>query len=387
MTNDRDVRLNVASYLRRHGWLADQSGSAGELWRLSDSNALRALKRTEPLPLAVPFEIELDSFEYESIVSRLARLENEAQETIAKALESEFLDTQSYRIADEFVIEQRAQLDGATTVLSAAKKLVRAAATTSRKPRAHIGTSYSKPGDELAARARLSHTRRGSFVLPVVMPVMPLPSEQGQLDASAVVIEPGERGVTRTLAGALTALNNIAVQPDTVPGPDEVANLVQSGVSKELVAAVREIAIGAGVAAFDVSFAWSPALGVPRNLAPRVVIEDEAGPLLNKVVEKLGRMKAEPDASVSGPIVRIYYVQDEPYGEIAVRTERNNRVVDVAVTAAAEIIHEAYVWARDHRAVLVRGRIDRAPGRPLSMPEPTAILPIDTLFANDQVVP
>jgi hypothetical protein len=159
-------------------------------------------------------------------------------------------------------------------------------------------------------------------------------------------------------------------------------DLVLSGVSKELVKAVREIAVNAGVHAFEVAFDWSPALGAPKNTPARVVIGDEAGPVLNRVVETLGQLKPEPDASVSGQIVRIHYVQDDPFGEIAIRTERRSRAVDISVTASAQIIHEAYVWARDHRAVLARGRIERSPGRPLSIPRPTEILPIDTLFVG-----
>lgn len=383
MASDRDMRQNVASYLARHGWAAGQSGRAGELWTLDDADILRRMQRDEPLTLAVPFEIEANSFEYESIVSRLARQESQPTDAISVAVESEFLDTQNYRISDQYVVEESALLDSAATVLGSARKLVRAAATTARKPRAHIGTNYSRPGDELALRARLSHTRHGSFVVPIVMPVAPVPAMDGQFDNGVGPVEPGERGVTRTLASALVALDSIAVKPAKEPGPDEVMKLVQSGVSKELVAAVREIAVKAGIEAFDVSFTWSPALGKPRNIPDRVVITDDAAPILNRVVQELGQMKPEPDASVSGQIVRIHYVQDEPFGEIAIRTERKNRAVDVSVTASADVIHDAYVWARDHRSILARGRIERSPGRPLSIPRPTSILPIDTLFAGE----
>lgn len=380
MAEDRDLRPNVASYLKRHGWTPGQAGQAGELWRLN-AETRESGNRLEAASLAVPFQVEFDSFEYRAILDRLARQVQVSAEKISEAVESEFLDAQNYRIADQYVFEESALLEGAATVLGSARRLVRAAATTARKPRAFIGANFSKPGDEMAKRARLAHTRQGSFILPIVMPVTPMVAE-GELEEGAVPIEPGERSVTHTLASALAALNNIAVKPETSPGPDDVMNLVQSGVSKELVSAVREIVVSAGVAAFDVSFVWSPALGTPKEVPERVVIADEAAPLLNRVAVELAKVKPEPDASVSGQIVRIHYVQGEPSGQIAIRTERRNRIVDVSVHAISEIVHQAYVWAHDHRAVLARGRIERKNDKTLYIPEPTAILPIDQLFAD-----
>ena len=382
MSNEKEMRANVASYLVRHGWQAEQDGPAGELWELRDPRALAVANRQEPLTLAVPWNIEADSFEYESVATRIARQERVPVKELTAALEREFLDGQDYRIADRYLVEETAMLDGAATVLDSARRLIRAAATTARKPRARIGTGFSNPGDELARRARLSHTRQGSFILPVVMPVPPTEEEPGM---SAIKIEPGERGVTRTLATALAALDTVAVRPDRTPRPDDLRDLVQSGVSKELVAAVRSIAVSAGVQAFDATFTWSPGLGRPTNVPSRIVIQDEAAPVLGQVVRQLDQLRAEPDASVTGQIVRIHYVQGDPYGEVAIRTERRNRVVDVSVTVDEKTIHKAYEWARDHRAVIARGKIERQPGRPLFIQKPESIGLIDELF-NDALV-
>lgn len=382
MSNEKDMRANVASYLVRHGWQAEQDGVAGQLWALRDTQALGFMDRAEPLILAVPWYIEVDSFEYVSVVSRIARQKQMPVSELSAAVEREFLDGQDYRIADRYLVEQTAMLDGAATVLDSARRLMRAAATTARKPRARIGTGFSNPGDELARRARLSHTRHGSFILPVVMPVPPAEEEPGM---TSIKIEPGERGVTRTLATALAALDTVAVRPDRSPRPDDIRDLVQSGVSKELVAAVRSIAVSAGVQAFDATFTWSPGLGEPTNAPRRVVIQDEAAPVLGQVVRQLDQLRAEPDASVTGQIVRIHYVQGDPYGEVAIRTERRNRVVDISVTVDEKTIHKAYEWARDHRAVIARGKIERQPGRPLFVQKPESIGLIDQLF-NDTLL-
>ncbi|NRD09508.1 hypothetical protein [Rathayibacter agropyri] len=373
MASARDLRVNVASYLARNGWQAGSGGGAGELWTQTRPNAGDVL-------LAVPYEVDQESFEFNALVERLAMHERRDVVVIRDALESEFLDTQSYRVSDRFVRDDAALLGSAFTILNSARKLLRAAATTARKPRPRIGSNYSRPADELAAKARLSHTRRGSFVVPIVMPVDPPASSDGQLDSALAPIEPSERRVTRTLASAVTAIDTIAIKPEKEPGPDEIMGLVQSGVSMELVAAVRDIALDPGVEAFDTSFRWAAALGAPGRMPDRVVIPREAASLLGKVALTLGRTRPEPEASVSGQIVQIRYVQDDPTGELAIRVERTNRQADIFVTVSSDVIHDAYVWARNHRAVLARGLIERSPGRPLAIPNPTDVVPIDVLF-------
>lgn len=368
-----DLRAHLTSYLSRHGWETAEDGTSGDLWRpANDSPASRFL--------AVPFAIEPDSFEFESVVARLARWSGVEAQRLAETVGAEFTDTQNYRIADAHLRDDAAPLDGAASLISSAKRIVRAAATTARKPRAQIGANYSKPGDAVASTARLAHTRRGSFILPIEMPVSPPAATDGQLDDAEVEIEPVERSVTRTVASALAAVNALVIQPASEPGKDEVMALVQSGVSKELATAIRDAAVGSGVGELDVKFQWSPALGAPKNIPKRVVIPDDASVRLNNVISRLGQMKAEPDATVSGQIVRIHYVPGEPQGEISIRTERRGRQVDIGVTVSDKIAHKAFDWARDHRAVLANGQIQRAAGKPLTMPSPTSVLPVDTLF-------
>ncbi len=190
-TSSSDLRVELTSYLKRRGWRQGSPGGFGELWQPVQEDSPR---------LAVPFEVPANSPEFSAIVSRLSGEEYRSAEAIADEIEHEFLDVQAYRIADSFVYDDSVLLESAATVLLSARRLIRVAANTSRKPRASIGSNFSKPADEIADRARLSHTRKGSFVLPVVMPV-PLPEMLPNqiLDQSTeVMIEPTERRVTRT---------------------------------------------------------------------------------------------------------------------------------------------------------------------------------------------
>lgn len=374
MSNSSSPRQDVESYLRRHGWAPDSAGPLGEMWRQSSDPGQHAL--------AVPSELEAASVEYDGLVSRLGRIAGVSVQAMADEIEREFQDVQNYRIGDRFVVDDSVLLDSASTVLASARRIVRAAATTARKSRPHIGANYSAPGDELAARVRLSHTRRGSFVLPVVMPVEPPERADGDILGDLDQVESGERRVTRTVASAIAAINSIAVQPDREPTTDDVIHLVQSGVSSEVIAAVRAIALQSGVQSFDVAFQWAPGVRSPGGLPDRVVIPDEAAPVLARVERKMKTARPEMTESVSGQIVEIRHVPDDIMGEIAIRTIRNNRTAEIRITTTGEIIQSAYDWAKQSRAVIARGRVVSTPGRPLSMPQPEQIQPIDALFRD-----
>jgi len=368
-----DLRSEVESYLHRHGWRAGEPGQYGELWRLPHRDVPQ---------LAVPFEIAVGSRELAALAHRLSIEEQREQAEITRDLEEEFLDVQQYRIADTFVADDSVLLESASNVLISARKIVRAAATTARKPKGHIGANFSHPGDEIADKVRLSHTRRGSFVLPVVMPIEPPKVVTNQIlgEDAEVPIESAERRVTRTLASALATLDSVAVKPAKEPKADDVMALIQSGVSRELVAAVRSIATDSGVHAFETTFRWAAGVGDPGPIPERILISDEASIILSKVERKLQRARPRLDQTVSGLIVEIRHLTGDPTGEISISTVRNNRPAEVRIKMSAEAVIEAADWFKAGRAVIAHGTVVATPGRPLQMPKPKAVRPMDELF-------
>ncbi|MBG6056150.1 hypothetical protein IWX81_002582 [Salinibacterium sp. CAN_S4] len=379
--HDDDLRDEVASYLGRLGWIRGTPGRFGELWSSVADDRSR---------IAVPFSLRADSREFAALIVGVARHEQRPEQTVAQEIEHEFLDVQAYRIADAFVLEDRALLDSAAIVLDSARKLIRAAANTARSPRAYIASGFSKPADDIAKKARLSHTRRGSFVLPVAMPIEPPEYLVNQIldQATDVKIESTERRTTRTLATALAALDTIAVRPDKEPTNVELEYLVQVGVSKELVTAVRAIASNAGVHAFETRFEWAPGVGTPPGLPQRVLIPDDAKGLLERVEKRLKVAKPSPEESISGQIVQIRQVPGESRGEVTIRTIRHGKMAEIRVSTSTDVTREATDWFKSGRAALAYGAIVASPGRPLSMPDPVAVTPLDQIlldaFSGDQ---
>ncbi|AQX79637.1 hypothetical protein BWO91_06225 [Plantibacter flavus] len=375
MSDATVTRRDLASFLARNGWKPDRGGQAGEMWRIVLPQGQHAI--------AVPYLLDQESPEFRGIAARLGQIVQRPARDITDEIEREFQDVQNFRIGDPFVTDDSVLLDSASTVLVSAKRMVRAAATTARKSRPHIGANYSAPGDELAALVRLSHTRRGSFVLPIVMPVEPPEPVESQLLTERTEIEPSERRVTRTLASAVAAVNAIAVQPGHEPTTDDIVQLVQSGVSSELIGSIRAIAVQPGLQSFDIGFQWAPGLRPPGGIPERVVIPDEAAPILARFEQKMKAARPEATESVSGQIIEIRHVPGEPLGEVAIRTIRNNRSADIRITTTEAVVLSAHDWAKDSRAVIARGKIVSAPGRPLSMPQPERVQPIDVLFTRE----
>jgi hypothetical protein len=209
----------------------------------------------------------------------------------------------------------------------------------------------------------------------------PLPNQI--LDSETEVrLEQGERRVTRTLASALAAIDKIVIRQAREPSADDVMDMVQSGVSKELVSAVRAIAMDAGVHAFETHFRWAAGIGAPGGIPNRILIPEDAGTLLRRVETKLQRAKPDMDQSISGQIIEIRHIPGEPLGEVAVRTIRGNRTAEVRITTTARVTNEAAGWFKSGRAVIARGLVVSTPGRPLSMPNPSALRPMDELFVE-----
>ena len=87
----------------------------------------------------------------------------------------------------------------------------------------------------------MGHSERGSYVVPIYVPVGTPDENEGQYDLlvegeevkSATAVESDERRMTRTFAEAMQALNNVVLQPERLPTTAEINDLVTQGVTRE----------------------------------------------------------------------------------------------------------------------------------------------------------
>jgi hypothetical protein len=220
----------------------------------------------------------------------------------------------------------------------------------------------------------------GSFVLPVALPVEPLQPSDETIEGAERDVFPEERELSRSVAAALGVLDGLAVGPDTSLTPEETQALVASGVSYEVVRAVKAIVEDPRVGVFETTFEWAGALRPPRSVPARIEINAASKPRLDRIAANLREARVEPERTFSGAIVDIFYREGDDTGYIKVESSPTGRRADVEITIDAESIQDALLWKRDKQRLLVVGRIVKVPGKGLTMPQPTRVAPLEALF-------
>jgi len=229
----------VALYLAATGWLApEEVGELGGLWRHPASHNL----------LPVPNQLVEGGIDWQVITERVAMLEGGKVADVAARLGGQALDIANLRAAKDLVIRDTIPYAAGVTLVQSSWTMLRSSATTALGQRALI-RNYSKTGDDLIATARMAHTRKGSFIIPIVLPLTePAPTAKGKREPPLLpgmglttVPEPPERRVMRTFAEALVTLDREVVQPEREPRANVDSDLVRSGVSHQFAAALHRV--------------------------------------------------------------------------------------------------------------------------------------------------
>lgn len=387
MTDTRSLITSVQAYLKRTGWERQEPGVAGAIWNLSTlAGGTYGNADGEPA-LAVPFDIRRDSPAWYGLTERVAAYEERPVERVAEEIEHFYIDVTRFRAANDFVIAGTIPLSAGVDLVASAYKMLRASATTARQAKSHIAGGFSKLGDKIVDDARLGHTEQGSYIFPVLLPLTePDPDEQDNLwrdepgIAERVALEPPERRVTRTLAQALTAVSTLVVEPAKEPTAAVVAPLVAAGVSRELIVAVNQVLSDPAVAVLDTSFAWAGGATAPSSVPEHVSLPSDAAPRLERTSRLLRASSRDPSIQMSGLIVEVRHVPDDPVGSVVLQTIRQGRPVEVRVHLGADRLDPVHDWMRTSRTIVVQGQVQRDPGRRLRVDQPSAIYPLDEAF-------
>jgi hypothetical protein len=368
------------SYLRFTGWRQLPPGPAGSFW-VRDSARI-----------GVPHEN--DEFMIKGSIERIAKSERRTLKEVYDSVRFLLFDVVHLRAANDRLIADTIPLEAASKILSSSKRMLQATATTARAERAHIGTNFSRRGNEVVRHTLMGHTERGSFVIPVLVP-LPEPSpldfhedtlleEVGDGESyHRSAPEPFERRVVRTFAQSMQAVNEIVVEPAKIPSVDQIYELVYRGVSREFCTSLSGILKEPSVAEFGATIDWAPVVTPPRTFSP-VTIDATAADLVQNVADKLRQTRMDPSQVFTGTIVQLRHEsQIDPFGEIAVSTVRRGRQSEVIVRLPIDQYQEAWQWHYDGRAVLVEGVVRRAPNQPLRVDSPIRFHPVDEMFLSE----
>lgn len=369
------------NYLKLKHWDETAPGAVGSLW---------VNGRTR---IGVPHDDQADLLE--GAVERVARYERRKPRDVALDARYLLYDVTHVRAVTDSRLADTIPLETAERIIASTRKMLRAAATTARSERAHI-RSYSPLGDEVVKQALMGHTERGSFVIPVLIPLPePSPLEaSGQAELQSSVLEdlfgamvntvrnrpePFERRVVRTFAQSMQAVRDLVAEPAVAPSSDQIYELVYRGVSREFCQALSSVLGERVVAQFGATVDWAPAL--PVSMPTDVQIDAGAADLIKSVAGRMRRQKADPNQIFSGTIVQLRHEsQDDPYGEISVSTLRHGRQSEVVVRLEFSQYVDAWQWHSEGRAVLIEGVVESTPGHRLRVNNPRRCLPLDETF-------
>lgn len=148
---------DLVSYLRVHGWSSNPPGPGGTLWVRDHAR------------IGVPHDP--DDVLMTSVLGRLARAERRDVKATADAVRHVRFDVTHLRAVNDFRIVDKIPLETAAKLIRSARTMLRATATTARWERSQIAGNYSRIGDDVIRDAFMGHTERGSFVIPVLVPV------------------------------------------------------------------------------------------------------------------------------------------------------------------------------------------------------------------------
>ncbi len=368
----------LRAYLTFYGWNPLQEGRAGTLWAKGGRR------------VGVPFEPDTELIR--GVVERVALAEGRRAKEVADSARYLLLDVTHLRAANDYRIVDTIPLDTAGKIITSARSMLRATATTARWERAQIGYNYSRLGDEVVHQALMGHTEKGSFVIPVLIPLPePAPPDPHAptLDHDLVEFhrtppEPFERRVVRTFAQSMQALQEIVVEPANEPTRDQVHELVYRGVSREFCTALVGILTEPAVAEFEARVDWAPAVPAPATMPRSVKVDADAADLVKAVADRMREQKVDLSQVFSGTIVQLRHeTEDDPFGEIAISTVRRGRPSEIHVRLPMSEYRRAWQWHDARRAVLVEGTIRRTPGRLLIVDRPIRCHPVDELFLSE----
>ena len=347
----------VVRYLAATGWLApDEVGELGGLWRHPTSRSL----------LPVPNELTDGGIDWQVITERVAMLESTKVDEVAGRLRGRAVDIANLRAAKELVIRDTIPYTAGVTLVQSGWTMLRSSATTALGQRALI-RNYSKTGDGLIATARMAHTRKGSFIIPILLPLTdPAPADKSSKEplplpgmGLTAIPEPPERRVMRTFAEALVTLDREVVQPEHEPRAGIDSDLVRSGVSHQFVSALHRVLTQESVEDFSAVFEWSPLGGPAPKGRGDVSVPAAASERIGNVARRLKSHDARRvEEQFVGPIQGVHRDHDSDTGSVTVEIARKGRTTSVTVNVSAAVLDEAWQWARDRMTVVVNSRVN-----------------------------
>lgn len=305
--------LEVASYLRVHGWRqeADLNGK-GSVWLLP------AEAGREEADITLPLQRDLGDFALRmgDVLRTLRQVEQRPEPEILQDLMTTSSDLIRVRAPSREADSGSLPLEQAVAFVERARDLVLAAACAAITKRAYYATRKPTKATEYLSRVRMGQTERGSYVLTILSPVAPALAPEGELPLDLAPSEPYERQVTRTLAEGLAAMEQAARDAAASGGMGGFAHAIQRGVSANLCDAVAGLSAVSPGEGLDIRIAWSRTRPVTNTMPSRIFLGSDSMPLIQEAARLFKDTAPVEDVELQGFVTRLARGPTETRGEV-----------------------------------------------------------------------
>lgn len=352
----------VKSYLTTSGWLPTARSRVGEIWQFGH--------REDDEVLVPLIETASDyAKRMHILIEDLARIEQRPEPSVRDAIRFVFYDVTDLQ-ADSEDIDDTIALHSGLGMFASAQKLVIAAAAATIRRQSHFSRSIPLKARAHADHVRLGHTKRGSYIIPIISAARPPePLDADEDLALDVEVEESlfDRRVTVTMAQALDVLADLTVRRERVPSRSDVTSAVGEGLSYELCTAVREVLRSDGIDSMNVTFNWASAAQRPMGAADAVAFPQESVDIVQRVADDLRNVPRERENIIFGVVEDLHESGDEPTARIGVKTIVDGRARKVWMELDKATYREALRCHENRLRVVARGILRLPAGREATM--------------------
>ena len=370
----------LRAFLRANNWsLASRPRTNAEVWERNQHEVLLPLNDQ-----AVDYGRRLRNF-----IEDLAEARGATEEDIARELLYIEDDVISIKLAE---VRDYVPLADAAQLIGNAKELAIASACSAITRRAYHGRSRPHRARRYARIVGMGHTRRGSFIIPMVSPVRAIPPVAVSVESYPSLDIEAEtdffpRRVTGMMADVLKSILRIAVLPERMPNQEELQHAVADGLSADACLATSAILSASPSEDVDITFEWALSATPMRAGGDELKFPTESAELIAEVGHVLQEQVQTEHSVLYGFVSSLDRDEGDSVGTIKLKTLYRGRERPVKIILNENDYHAA-VEAHDLRMrVVVAGTVVKSSTGTLIVSSvdsfrPDDYLPIDASTAE-----
>lgn len=338
--------LEVASYLRVHGWRKEaEIDGKGSVW------VLPAAAGRDEADVTLPLRRDLVDFPLRmgDVLRTLAQTEGRREGEVLHDLMTTGSDLIRVRAPSRDAASGSLPLEEAVAFVERSRDMMLAAACAAITKRSYFATRKPARATEYLGKVRMGQTERGSYILTILSPVAPALVSEGELPLDLEPPEPYERQVIRTLAESLAALEGAARQAAASGGMGAFDQAVRLGVSANLCEAVAGLSAVSPGEGLDISIVWSRTRAAAATVPSRIVLGSDSIPLIQEAARLFKDTAPVEDVEVQGFVTRLNRPPQDVPGEITLEGLIDGELRRVAVRLVGDDVYSRAVQAHEQR--------------------------------------